>query len=692
MSLPGLRFPVDLSGGVPRFRNRRGALESIAIQVSLARLAEHLAPRVRNVLGPGPCELTVLPCAQGLTFGLHQQAGALAFNAIFAPDDDCVRWVVTDARSAGLDVHSHGAALRAVEAIAGRHGERRGSVVVFDHAIKRLVREVLIDAGARAPDTSLLRFANWQETQNGFEVAAQRLGAIPTPSPSVIRAIEAAGLAEDADNALARGDMDAARAGLLHALERAPRHPDLSLRLVEIDWLAQHRPDSALGLLVEAMPAVDAGLVAARLLAGCGDRDGAMAACRRASDREPFAKLASMLLVEASEYAHALRDRMSMLDEAVARSPGLESARWQRARARLALGDARSACADMEDIEASIQGSANRFEACFQAGRIMFEARMPADAARFYQKALRYLPASPDATAGLARALLATGDGDKAVALLSRAVSLAKRLPPPPPLLIELATALADIARDLPTAISHARAVPFGCSETTAARSLEGRWRAALGDLPGASQAFAQAREAAESMRAPADASTTWLVEAARFELDVRRDPRTAQQHLAAALRRDPQNSCARALFRSVGQEVARLDAQFASSQPQPMPQDAAPAAAPPSPTAQPHAEPDEDDEPQIQRLTQQVQGNPDDFEAVSRLCVLLNRTARHLDLFALVSARLEETRAPQDIALLKRYRTASLLALSEQARAAGRLDEAQLYEQALETPDSSSS
>src|SRR5262245_40376149 len=32
LSLAGIRFPVDLSGGVPRFRHRRGALQRLAIR------------------------------------------------------------------------------------------------------------------------------------------------------------------------------------------------------------------------------------------------------------------------------------------------------------------------------------------------------------------------------------------------------------------------------------------------------------------------------------------------------------------------------------------------------------------------------------------------------------------------------------------------------------------------------------
>jgi tetratricopeptide (TPR) repeat protein len=491
VSLPGLRFPVDLSGGVDRFRNRRGALEALTLQASLAALASHLAPRVRNVLGPEPCELVVLAAEHGLVFGLHEGPRALSFHAVFAPDDDTVRWVVTEARAVGLAVHSHGAALRAAEAMAGRHGSRTGSVVVFERGLQQLVREVLIDAGARAPETAAVRFSGWQETEGGWELEARRDAPVPALPAVVVRALETARIAERGDELLAAGELLEARAAYLSALEAAPRHPELSLRLAEADLLAQHGAENALALLIEAMPAVDGGNVAARLLAACGDRDGAMVATRRAADREPHGRHAALLLVEASEHASGLSERLSLLDEAAARSPGLLQARWARARARLEAGNVRGAAADLGDIEAGTRGSAKRYEACYAAGQLLLEGLAPAEAARFYQKALRYGPGSPEASVALARALLATGDGARAVALLSRAVGLARRTPAAPDVVLELARCLAGITQDLPTAIAHARSVPFGVPESIDARALEGRWRGALGDIAGASLCYA---------------------------------------------------------------------------------------------------------------------------------------------------------------------------------------------------------
>src|SRR5262245_51838081 len=39
ISLPGLRFPLDLSGGVARFRHRRGLLARLAVDAGTTELA-----------------------------------------------------------------------------------------------------------------------------------------------------------------------------------------------------------------------------------------------------------------------------------------------------------------------------------------------------------------------------------------------------------------------------------------------------------------------------------------------------------------------------------------------------------------------------------------------------------------------------------------------------------------------------
>src|SRR3954466_12829458 len=61
LSLPGVRFPVDLSGGVARFRHRRGALTRIVVEASTTDLIAWAAPRLRGILGDSTPELILAP-------------------------------------------------------------------------------------------------------------------------------------------------------------------------------------------------------------------------------------------------------------------------------------------------------------------------------------------------------------------------------------------------------------------------------------------------------------------------------------------------------------------------------------------------------------------------------------------------------------------------------------------------------
>ena len=50
LSLPAVRFPVDVSGGVQRFRHRRGRLERVTVEIDATDLAKYWAPRLRGLL------------------------------------------------------------------------------------------------------------------------------------------------------------------------------------------------------------------------------------------------------------------------------------------------------------------------------------------------------------------------------------------------------------------------------------------------------------------------------------------------------------------------------------------------------------------------------------------------------------------------------------------------------------------
>src|SRR5260221_2434747 len=70
ISLVGLSFPVDLSGGVARFRHRRGALEHLALVARRDDALAALAPRLRGTLGSETPAVSVAAIRGGVNVGL----------------------------------------------------------------------------------------------------------------------------------------------------------------------------------------------------------------------------------------------------------------------------------------------------------------------------------------------------------------------------------------------------------------------------------------------------------------------------------------------------------------------------------------------------------------------------------------------------------------------------------------------
>src|SRR5580692_2900408 len=116
LGIPGVRFPVDLSGGVPRFRHRRGALSRVAVELGAAELAAWAAPRLRGILGEATPEVMIAVAPSGLLVGLCAGEAALAFDVLVAPIDGDLRLLPERARGIGLGAPPHVLAMRALAA------------------------------------------------------------------------------------------------------------------------------------------------------------------------------------------------------------------------------------------------------------------------------------------------------------------------------------------------------------------------------------------------------------------------------------------------------------------------------------------------------------------------------------------------------------------------------------------------
>ena len=716
--LPHVKFPFDVSGGVAKFRHKRGELERVSVELDARRVGRWAEPRLRGLLSPGPCTVTIEPRAFGATVTLHARTAAphtpisaLAFDVAIVPSHDDVTVIVHGARGAHLVEPATALAIRAVATLLGDGARREGARFSMVDAAGRLARALLPEAGVRAPGSASVRMAGSGESDGVLFIAfararasgsdVERTGASTSarvPDEATL-AFEAALLAREGDDARMARDLDRARQLDLAALERAPRHPELARRIAEVDRAVGGRAEAASATLRDVASPVHLGLLASDLLDEAGDRPGAIAALLRAGERDPSNVVAALAYARAAEMARDPHDALGWLDAAIARAPRLAELRWERARRRLGAGRLTDARADFQELEALAHGSRDRHDVLRRAGDAYRAAGLGADAALLYERALLYRPEDPEALAGLGASLAAEGRASRGAAILAHAIETAEsRGLPTAWMHLELGRVLGERLGDRPAAVARLRAVPDEAPEAIAARGLEGRLRAILGDPSGASLAFARMRERAGKE----PSALAWLDEAARFE-DERGNLHAAQRHLASAIGIAPGDSALEARYRSLGERIAaaagvRTDdarEQERASQPERAP---LPAPASEEPAAPPRFTLDDtelrldvtlgaDDaeaELRVESLTRTLQGDPNNDAVVDELTILLSRLGRSMDLLALLSARLEDAPPDRRLALLPKHREV-LATLEQEARDAGREAEADLFKMARE-------
>lgn len=556
LTLPNLKFPLDLSGGVPQFRHRRGELEHATLSSALRRLARFFEQRAGDVLGTLVRPVSVFARGQGFGIGMVAEGRALAFDLLWVPEERHARFVVSDARGVGLPGVALGFALRAIDGVFADLGQRRGRVITILDAGTALGRALLPAVGARAPSARRVRFGALSFDNDDVHVEIDATFAPAELSAEGTRALELAALVEAADDALASGAADEARAGYLLALEQAPRHPELVRLVADIDLQVPERAEAALGMVVESGAATRAGLTGAELLWRVGDPDGARQALSEAAQLEPYPPLAALLWCRCAEREPSALERRSALDRAVALAPGLELPRTRRFDARLERGDREGALSDAEHLEAMTPGARGKHEKNLRAARAFSAAGFVLEARRCFERALRYVPDDARATAGLARALMAAGLRERATTLLARAVTLSERGGnPDADALLDLALVLANDLKDLPQAIARVRQVSQASPRHVEARRLEARWRADLGDIAGASLGYGRMREAIELSHEVPPHAAQYLLEAAEFEHAIERDVLAAERHLAVAVRVAPHDPLIAERYRSVAAE-----------------------------------------------------------------------------------------------------------------------------------------
>lgn len=712
LSLPDVTFPVDLSGGVQAFRNRRGVLERLVVGISgdpRACSRDLAAP-----FGGERPEVSLGPTTDGFSVGARGGAAALAFEVIVVSSAEDIRLIPVDVRALGLESAPQAVALAMVMAATAPHGRLLGGAVVVERVARLVVEELLPLSGLRAPATDGVC---WSEPSP--ELGALRLVAtdetLSDPSVRALRSVEAAALAADGDDALSRGRLDEARHAYLSALERAPRHRELVRRVAALDRVAG-RPSVALGVLADLGIDADADVLSGDLLELQGDRDGARVAFERAAETEPYGSLAALSWARVAQLSSG-EDSLAALDRAVSLAPTWSELRWRRFAARLKHGELADALADAGELEVAARGTEQRHAVARRVADALMGARHLEAASRWFDRALRFRPDGPDALAGLARSLDALGQSRRALELHLRAVGLDRERRggngrARPVLVLDLARALVTHTDDRPAAIAHVRSIPPQLPESFEARLLEGRWRAELGDTAGASEAFARLGDEVErslgalvgdleaspppmfggahpTRRDVANAVASHLEEAARVEEFDRGDRLAARRLLSLALRLAPRRASIRASFRRVADEgLQPLGGLAVPSTLEVLPgsvsgESGAPSADAPVETPAELASGDDgtlSDDARVEALTERLRANPGDFLMVGELADVLERLGRDHELLALLSARIDEESGPRRGILVSR-RNVVLDRLKASALAEGRRDEADLYE-----------
>ncbi len=738
-ALDQVRFPVDVTGGLARFRHKRGRLVRLTVEATAHDLSRWLAPKLRGLLVATTPEVVVqfdgplfhLAIANTPDlWGQGERAKVLAFSIAFGPvasttttdpeGGTTVAFAIHDARGIGLTEPAPVLAARVAAGVFGALADRRGGLYRLSAVAQTVARDLFPKGGARTPDVAALTPSRFT-TEGG--VATLRLADHGTPPAAELVCVpifEECTYLAGVDDALLAGDREGARTEALRLLAGAPGHGGVITRLCAIDASAGGRAEVALALLDERAAGLRGRLLGALegdVALEAGHRTRAQAAYVHAAETEPLAPLAGALFEAAADCADEPWGRLPLLDQALAWAPQATSARWARIDARLATGQVEDALSDVHFLELAAATDRERYRVARHAGDRWNHYGFVAEAAKLHERALRWVPDEPFALAGLGYALFRAGRVARAVALFEKAIELGEKEG------LDLshsrvhwAEALAEKLGDAPAAVSKVAYVARHAVAAPEARSLEAKYRAACGDLAGASLAYARLAHVARERRHVG--SAVGLMQGARMELALRGDAAAAMRLAREAQALTPEATDIAQFLAEVSVRLPNLRAAVAAASTReqthffaeppvealgpvrsrppanslaeasretagPLPlgpvrsRPPAPASVPPPPSAPVLSEAEA--EGRIEELTARLRLDPADDRIADELARLLRERGRGLELLALLSARLEDAPEDRREALLPRQREL-LASLEDEARAAGNDGEAELF------------
>lgn len=694
-SLPGTRFPIDVSGGVARFRHKRGRLERLVVEIRAHLAAERLAPRLAGLVSPSTPLLSLAPAPWGARISLsaptspldpsERRAATLVFEIVAATERGAIRLFPRHARGAHLSAPASALARRATDAIARALGAEPERALTVGAAVARWLFPA---AGARVPDAGEIVITTLASDDDGWLLRCERGGRTLEPSADAAEARELSRLTAEVDGALIAHDDARARSIALTALESAPASIELLRRLLEIDTLAIGRAEAARATLddLQRRGAVRLGDLATRVLDAVGDRPRARAAAERQAELEESPRLAAQLWIDSADRCDDDVDALTFLDRAVAAAPTFAGSRWARIERALRQGRSSEALADAEHVEALAGGPRDKHRVLQVAAELFLREGSHETAAELFDRALRFAPDDPETLAGLGAAFAERGRHARAAALLASAVDKldADSEADAGPARVRLARVLAESMGNHSAAIARVREVRPTSAAALEARLCEARWRAELGDLSGATLAYARMRELDMRSERAVRAYEEAAAHAERLD-----DRPSASRYLLDALALAPGDAGLRAAYRRVvGAPPAAPNAPTATAHS---------GADSPAPLADADASPalDDatsaiDDDVRAEELIRKLHADPTDNDVVDELSDVLMRLSRGHELFALLAARLEDATPERRNALIPRQR-AVLEKLEREAETLGRPDEAALFALARQSLEPSS-
>lgn len=718
VALPGLGFPLDVSGGVAKFRHRRGELRRVRLGATWKALTEWSTVKLRDVVHAGtprvrlsrgradadgpPSRITVEiaegprhPAKSQVHSSLWKVPSVLVFEVTVASHDGDVRLAVTEARGSGLTAPATRLALSAMRALTHGCLAAEGSVFRAADVAAAIAASLFPEAGARAPRARRMGSAELVIDADGILLSfAEGRGFVG--GASAVRAAEGARLSREVDEAATGDDRLGARAALLDALTVAPHHPELARRLVELDALADHA-EAALATLRECEKAAPLrmGDVPARLLDRAGDRAGAFARAVRDADREPSAILRATLRELAARLAGDPWTALREIDEATQDAGSYGFAHRAALGHAITVGRLDEARAHAGMLEALAETHEEKSACLREIGEVYVALGQPMQGIEPLERAIRYTPDDPGALAGLGLALVRVGKASRGAMLLERAAALSTTAEERAQATLALARCLADPLGDLPAAAARAREVEAGTAASAEARLLEGRVRALASDLEGARIAFARLREEVRTTD-----HVPLLVAAACLERDRIGDRTGALRSVRRGLALSPLEPVLLDLERTLAPRPETAEPTKGALDTALLVDDIAPpdvieapgrhaaSAAAPQPSLEGLDEAELSE--RVEVLTALLRADPTRDDVVDELVSALTLLGRGLELLALLSARLEDA-PPERREALAVHQRAVLLRLETDARDAGRNEEASLYAMSREALDHAS-